>query len=204
MHARSYALIRISLLAIAGAAVCVAACEKKPKQTAQAAETPAPAPDTGRNAAPVYAALFNRIGKEFLESVDPWGPDKPRADAAALKAHKTDVDDLIAATRLPDCDFGEKWDLSGAPPQYYIQVRRLFKLLNADAQRCLNEANPVGAGARCAAMLRMAHHQSLHAQTSIELLGAVVTAETALKLLNERIDAGMLPDQLRSEVKEAL
>src|SRR3954466_6282868 len=101
-----HARIVIPLAGLLLATPTFVGCDNKPKQTAQAAETPPPTPDTSRNAAPVYLALYDRIGKDFLGSVDPWDRSKPPADAAALKAHKADIDDLIAATRLPDCDFG--------------------------------------------------------------------------------------------------
>jgi hypothetical protein len=83
-------------------------------------------------------------------------------------------------------------------------VRRLWKLLDADAKRCLAEANPVAAGARAAAMLRMSRHLSQSNHMSIELSIACSMADGALKLLSDRIDPGMLPDQIRNEVKDAL
>jgi hypothetical protein len=178
-------------------------CDKKPKPTAQAAEAPAPAPDTSRNAAPVYAALYDRLGNEFFDSLFPYGQEKP-VDPAILKAHKADIDELIAATRLPDCDFGVNvvdWE---TPMPHLPKVRKLYKLLDADAKRCLAEANPVAAGARAAAVLRMAHHLTLHSHIIMEVLVAESMADGTIKLLNERIDPGMLPDQVRAEVKDAL
>jgi hypothetical protein len=195
----------LAALAIA-TTVSATGCEKK--QPPALAATTQPAPDDSQNAWPKYSAIYDGFDKDFVTQLTMGAPATPDAAMiASLKAHKTQIDELIVATKLPNCSFGQAQDSVNdlVPPLAVTKAMRgLLRLLIADSHRCLAESNPPGCAFRAGAMLRMGRHQVIAGHSLIDILIANVAVNAGLELVNKNLDMNMLPGTAKDELREAI
>ena len=84
-----------------------------------------------------------------------------------LVAERAWIETLLAATRLERCNFhvlplDRVWPFDGSDPRHDVLLtgpRKAVRILSADAARLAGEGDLAGAAERCAAIMRLAHHQ---------------------------------------------
>jgi hypothetical protein len=148
-------------------------------------DSPAPA---STNAAESYRAIAARLDAAFVKKLQGAGLYKPPIDVQALGVEEqgTAVDELIAATKLPTCDFDvELRQGLGTSFAHLADVNTLGRLLAADGHRCLKAGDTEGAARRAAAGLRLANHLASHARASGESRMAMATASLASRVVVE-------------------
>lgn len=126
---------------------------------------------------------------EQLEAIDEGV--LPEAYAQALEADQQQIADLIAATRLAECDFGLHYEKGiGTLIPQLAAMRSSAKLLVNDARR-LRDSDPDAVAERLAAAIRLGEHASQTHVVIGSLVGAAIV-ELARVETQKLLDAGRL------------
>jgi hypothetical protein len=197
----------IGLAAASLSCACLSSCEKK--QAASSTVPPAPAaPADPNNAWPRYEAIYNGLDEAFRTQVTMGDAAKPdTAYVAALTSHKAQVGELLMATKLPECRFGEPTGTAKdliPPLETTKAMRSLLRILIADAHRCLTENDQVQFAFRTAAIIRMGNQEVLGARSTIDVLIAQMALDTGLDLVNSGLDMNMVPGVAKDELRSAI
>ncbi|MCC6425407.1 MAG: hypothetical protein IT435_01170 [Phycisphaerales bacterium] len=131
--------------------------------------------ESGGNAADVYIEVYDTLGKPLMDSI----ANGQNVDAK-LAEHAGDIERMVVASGWKRCDFGVNWSegLNAMMP-HVGKMRRVARILKADATRLLAAGDKDGAAKRIAALLRISDQLTREGKASIELLVATAIAAMA-------------------------
>lgn len=154
------------------AAIAATGCEKRSPE-APAVSAAAVASDATANAGAEYVRIHDSNPDLIAASKSEAGPS-----AAVLEKHASVIEQLVAATRMAECDFGvDRSQGLDAMMPHLGKLRSLYRVLQADAKRCLEAGKSDEAAQRTAAMFRLGRHCVKDATAVIEwLVGVAIVA----------------------------
>ena len=163
-----------------------------------AASTAASSAATSTNAADTYRKVHASFGKSMLAALD----SEKNVDAQ-LVAHAADIDALLTAAALPECDFQVDYSASLAMELPHVtSMRSLSRALKADATRLLATGDRDGAARRVAAMMRMGDQLGRSSRVIIEMLVASAIANSGAQFVIE--NPSLAQAAWKSDIQQAI